>query len=46
MKVKGKYEYDYTSVNLKREVVKRFRKLSRKLSKPQSETLSAMIDFF
>jgi len=26
--------------------VKRFRKLSRKLSKPQSETLSAMMDFF
>ncbi len=26
--------------------MKRFRKLSRKLSKPQSETLSAMMDFF
>lgn len=46
MKVKGKYEYDYTAVNLKCEVVKRFRKLSRKLSQPQSETLGAMIDFF
>lgn len=46
MKVKGKYEYDYTAVNLKRDVVKRFGKLSRKLSKPQSETLNAMIDFF
>ncbi len=46
MKVKGKYEYDYTAVNLKRDVVKRFGKLSRKLSQPQSETLGAMIDFF
>lgn len=46
MKVKNKYNYDYLSICLKTVVVKRFRKLSRKLSKPQSETLNAMIDFF
>ena len=46
MKVKDKYEYDYSAINLKRHVVKRFRKLSRKFAKPQSETLDAMVDFF
>ncbi|WP_299317979.1 BfmA/BtgA family mobilization protein [uncultured Maribacter sp.] len=46
MKVKNKYIYDYLSVCLKKTVVVRFRKLCRKLSKPQSETLDAMIDFF
>lgn len=46
MKVKNKYNYDYLSVCLKTVVIKRFRKLSRKLSKPQSETLDAMMDFF
>jgi len=46
MKVNNKYEYDYSAINLKRNVVKRFRKLSKKFSKPQSETLDAMIDFF
>lgn len=46
MKVKGKYKYDYSAINLKRPVVKRFGSLSRKYSKTQSETLNAMIDFF
>lgn len=46
MKVKNKYDYDYLSICLKTVVVKRFRKLSRKLSRPQSETLAAMLDFF
>lgn len=46
MKIKEKYEYDAMSVNLKLEVFKRFIKLSRKLSKPQSETLNAMNDLF
>lgn len=46
MKVKGKYQYDYSAINLKRPVVKRFGNLSRKYSKTQSETLNAMIDFF
>ena len=46
MKVKDKYEYDYAAINLKRHVVKRFRKLSKKFAKPQSETLDAMVDFF
>src|SRR5690606_30533676 len=46
MKVNNKYEYDYSAINLKRNVVKRFRKLSKKFSKPQSEMLDAMIDFF
>ncbi|MDO7173180.1 BfmA/BtgA family mobilization protein [Mariniflexile sp. AS56] len=46
MKVKDKYEYDYMAINLKSQVVKRFRRLSRKFAKPQSETLDAMIDFF
>lgn len=46
MRVKNKYNYDYLSICLKTVVVKRFRKLTRKLSKPQSETLDAMMDFF
>jgi hypothetical protein len=46
MKVKSRYTYDYLSICLKKRVVLRFRKLCSKLSKPQSETLDAMLDFF
>ncbi len=46
MKVKGKYQYEYLALNLKSSVVKRFRKFSKKISKSQSETLTALMDFF
>ena len=46
MIVKGKYTYQYSTVNLKVSVAKRFRKFSKKTSKTHSETLHIIMDFF
>ena len=46
MRVKNKYNYDYTALNLKTAVVEKFRSFTKQLAKAQSDTLSQMIDFF
>lgn len=46
MVVKGKYTYQYSTVNLRIAVAKRFRRFSKKVAKSHSETISIMIDFF
>ncbi len=46
MLVKGKYKYQYSTVNLKASVAKRFRLFSKKIAKSHSETLTVIMDFF
>jgi len=46
MLVKGKYKYQYSTVNLKASVAKRFRLFSKKITKSHSETLTVIMDFF
>ncbi len=46
MIVKGKYKYEYSTVNLRISVVKRFRSFSKKIAKSHSETLTVIMDFF
>ncbi len=46
MIVKGKYKYEYSTINLRVKVAKRFRKFSKKIAKTHSETLNVIIDFF
>lgn len=46
MKVNGKYEYQYSTVNLRASVAKRFRHFSKKVAKSHSEAMTLMIDFF
>lgn len=46
MIVKGKYKYQYSTVNLRVSVAKRFRLFSKKIARSHSDTLSVIIDFF
>lgn len=46
MIVKGKYRYEYSTVNLRASVAKRFRSFSKKTTKSHSETLTVIMDFF
>lgn len=46
MIVKGKYKYQYSTVNLRATVAKRFRLFSKKVAKSHSETMTLMMDFF
>ncbi|WP_350289022.1 BfmA/BtgA family mobilization protein [uncultured Croceitalea sp.] len=46
MLVKGKYKYQYSTVNFRIAVAKRFRLFSKKVAKSHSETISIMMDFF
>lgn len=46
MEVKGKYNYEYSNVNFKISVAKRFRSFSKKIAKSHSESLNIIIDFF
>jgi hypothetical protein len=46
MIVKGKYKYEYSTVNLRVSVAKRFRLFSKKIAKSHSMTLSVIMDFF
>jgi hypothetical protein len=46
MIVKGKYNYEYSTVNLRISVAKRFRLFSKKIAKSHSETLCVIMDFF
>ncbi len=46
MKVKGKYNYQYLALNLRANVVVRFRKFSKKTARSHSDTLVAILDFF
>ena len=46
MIVKGKYKYQYSTVNLRVNVAKRFRAFSKKVAKSHSETMTLMMDFF
>ena len=46
MRVKGKYSYSYSTINLKTSVAKRFRAFSKKVAPSHSETLQKMMDFF
>ncbi|MDY7396904.1 BfmA/BtgA family mobilization protein [Aureibaculum sp. 2210JD6-5] len=46
MIVKGKYRYEYNTVNLTISVVKRFRLFSWKITKSHSESLNVMMNFF
>lgn len=46
MIVKGKYKYQYSTVNLRLAVAKRFRLFSKKITKSHSDTMSIMMDFF
>lgn len=46
MIVKGKYKYEYSTVNLKISVAKRFRLFSKKIAKSHSESLGVIMDFF
>ncbi|MBD0851857.1 BfmA/BtgA family mobilization protein [Maribacter arenosus] len=46
MKVKNKYKYDYLALNLRANVVVRFRAFSKKVTRSHAETLTVMMDFF
>ncbi|GMN08400.1 hypothetical protein MTsPCn5_37890 [Croceitalea sp. MTPC5] len=46
MIVKGKYEYKYSTINLRELVAKRFRLFSKKIAKSHSESLTIIMDFF
>ena len=46
MIVKGKYKYEYSTINLRVSVAKRFRLFSKKIAKSHSETLGVIMDFF
>ncbi|MGB5609825.1 BfmA/BtgA family mobilization protein [Eudoraea sp.] len=41
-----KYIYDYANINVRAEVVRRFRAFSKKVAHSHAETLTAMMDFF
>ena len=46
MIVKGKYKYQYSTINLRSKVAKRFRRFSKKIAKSHSDTISVIMDFF
>lgn len=46
MKENKKYKYQYLALNLRAEVVLRFRKYSKKIASSHSEALSSMLDYF
>ncbi len=46
MKVKGKYEYNYSAINIVYAVATRFRSFSKKISKSHTSTLVLIMDFF
>jgi len=46
MKIKDKYIYKYSAVNIKASTANRFRKFSKKVSKSHTDTISLIIDFF
>ncbi len=46
MIVKGKYKYEYITINIKAPVAKRFRLFSKKTTKSHSETLTVIMNFF
>ena len=46
MIVKGKYSYSYSTINLRTEVAKRFRRFSKKGAPSHSEALKKIMDFF
>ncbi|MGW9685813.1 BfmA/BtgA family mobilization protein [Flagellimonas sp. 2504JD1-5] len=46
MIVKGKYCYSYSTINLRTEVAKRFRRFSKKVAPSHSEALKKIMDFF
>lgn len=46
MVMKGKYKYEYSNVNFRISVAKRFRSFSRKIAKSHSDSLSIIMDFF
>jgi len=46
MIVKGKYKYEYITINIKASAAKRFRVFSKKIAKSHTETLVVIMDFF
>ncbi|WP_413980040.1 BfmA/BtgA family mobilization protein [Maribacter sp. 2307UL18-2] len=44
--MKNKYKYDYLALNLRAEVVIRFRVFSKKTARSHADTLTGMMDFF
>jgi len=46
MTMKGKYKYEYSNVNFRISVAKRFRSFSKKIAKSHSESLNIIMDFF
>ncbi len=43
---KKRYTYNYSNINVRVIVAKRFRKFSKKIAKSHTEALTAMLDFF
>ncbi|MEX0313083.1 MAG: BfmA/BtgA family mobilization protein, partial [Allomuricauda sp.] len=46
MIVKGKYKYQYSGINLRASVAKRFRLFSKKIADSHSEALTIIMNFF
>jgi hypothetical protein len=46
MIVKGKYRYEYITINIQAPVAKRFRLFSKKIAKSHAEALTVIMNFF
>lgn len=46
MIVKGKYRYEYITINIKAPVARRFRLFSKKIAKSHAEALTTVMNFF